>query len=115
VAADDEGAIYTANGWDEAGADFKKWDQDGHGMYDAQYQIRNDDPNEAPYAIAVDGQYLYCSMYVWDTSPWNAKQPVQRFRRRNGKLERFTQIADHAGHIQLYEYPAKQIPKNNGA
>jgi hypothetical protein len=115
VAADDEGAVYSANGWDEAGADFKKWDRDGHSIYDAQYQIRNGNPNGAPYAIAVDGQYLYCSMYGWDKSPWNAKQQVQRFRRRDGKLERFTQITDHAGHIQLYEHPEKQIPKGTSA
>jgi hypothetical protein len=57
VAVDDDGNVYTANGWDEAGADFKKWDKDGKSVYDANYQIRNGKPNGAPYAIAVDDRY----------------------------------------------------------
>jgi hypothetical protein len=112
VAVDDEGSVYTANYWDEAGADFKKWDRDGHSIYDSHYQIRNGNPNGAPYAIAVDDQYLYCSVDGWQNPPWNGKQQLQRFRRSDGKLERFTEIADNAGHIQVYEFARKLIPKD---
>jgi hypothetical protein len=65
VAVDAEGAIYTANGWDEAGADFKKWDANGTSVYDARYQIRNGQPNGAPHAITVDDEFIYCAMGGW--------------------------------------------------
>ena len=76
VAVDRQGAVYTANGWDEAGADFKKWDASGQSVYDANYQIRNGQPNGQPYAIAVDDQYIYCSMGGWAHKPWNEAQQL---------------------------------------
>lgn len=111
VAVDSDGAVYTANDWEEAGADFKKWDKAGQSVYDADFQIRNGDPNGAPYAIAVDDQYLYCTMAGWPREPYNSKQQVQRFRKSDGKLEPFTGITENLGHIQLYEWPERQIPK----
>ena len=110
VAVDAAGAIYTANGWDEAGADFKKWNADGEAIYDAQYQIRNGDPNGAPYAIAVDDTTIFCAMGGWEREPFRHKQQLQRFRKADGKHEKFTKVADKAGHIQIYEWPERQVP-----
>jgi hypothetical protein len=116
VAADGEGAVYTANGWDEAGADFKKWDKEGRSVYDAQYQMRNGNPNGAPYAIAVDDEFIYCAMEGWASKPWNNKQQIQRFRIRDGKKVAFTNTNAPGvvppGHIQVYEWPQNLIPTN---
>ena len=110
VAVDAAGGVYTANGWDEAGADFKKWDPNGKSVYDAHYQIRNGNPNGAPYSITVDDKTIYCGMGGWASKPWNAKQQLQRFRLSDGKGEKFTKVADKAGHIQIHEWPAKKVP-----
>jgi hypothetical protein len=110
VATDAKGAIYTANGWDEAGADFKKWDADGNAIYDGRYQMRNGNPNGAPYSIAVDDTAIYCGMEGWASAPWNHKQQVQRFALSDGKLQSFTHVDDKFGHIQVYEWPEKMIP-----
>jgi hypothetical protein len=116
VAADRAGAVYTANGWDEAGADFKKWDQNGKSVYDAQYQMRNGNPNGAPYAIAVDEEFIYCAMEGWASKPWNNKQQIQRFRISTGKKVNFTNTnapgVAPPGHIQIYEWPQNLIPTN---
>lgn len=111
VAVDAEGAVYTANGWDEAGADFKKWDADGKPVYDAQYQIRNGQPNGAPYSIATDGEFLYCGMGGWARDPWNERQQIQRFRLSDGKQVKFTRVGRDDGHINVYEWPSKLVPE----
>jgi hypothetical protein len=85
VACDAEGAAYTANYWDEAGADFKKWDPDGRSVYDARYQIRNGNPNGAPYAITTDDKYLYCTMGGWKQKDGTELHQVQRFLLGDGK------------------------------
>ena len=100
VAIDAKGAIYTANGWDEAGADFKKWDAEGNAIYDGRYQMRNGNPNGAPYSIAVDDTTIYCGMEGWASVPWNHKQQVQRFALSDGKLQTFT-----ARRRQVRPYP----------
>ncbi len=110
VAVDAEGAVYTVNYWDEAGADFKKWDKDGNSVYDAQYQMRNGNPNGAPYACAIDEKYLYCTMEGWPGDQWKNRQQVQRFRLADGKHEKFTEAGRDDGHINLYEEPKKLIP-----
>jgi hypothetical protein len=115
VAVDSAGGIYTANGWDEAGADFTKWDAAGNVVYDGRYQMRNGQPNGAPYSIAVDGSTIYCGMEGWASKPWNHKQQVQRFSLSDGKLERFTDVPDKFGHIELYEWPEHQIPSGTPA
>jgi DNA-binding beta-propeller fold protein YncE len=111
VAVDAAGAVYTANGWDEAGADFKKWDADGNSLYDGRYQMRNGNPNGAPYSIAVDEAYIYCGMGGWASKPWNHKQQLQRFALKDGKHEKFTNVEDKAEHIQVYEWPEKLVPE----
>ena len=112
VAVDSAGAVYTANNWDEAGADFKKWDATGHAVYEANYQIRNGQPNGAPYSIATDDQYLYCGMGGWESEQWKNLQQVQRFTLKDGKAAPFAAgpegIKD--GHINIYEWPKKLIP-----
>jgi len=109
VAADEQGGIYTANGWDEAGADFKKWDSTGKPVYDAQYQIRNGNPNGLPHALAVDDRYLYCTVGGSETDHDKAAQQVQRFHRIDGKAEPFTKTGREDGHISVYEWPKRQI------
>jgi hypothetical protein len=111
LAVDAAGAVYSANGWDEAGADFKKWDADGNSVYDAQYQIRNGKPNGAPYSVATDAEYLYCGMGGWARAPFNSMQQVQRFRLADGKQEKFTETGRDDGHILVYEWPEKQVPE----
>src|SRR4051812_2762018 len=71
VAVDADGNVYTANGWHEGGADFKKWEADGKSVFDAGFQIRNGRPNGAPYAIAVDSDFIYCAVGGWASEPWN--------------------------------------------
>lgn len=110
VAVDAQGAVYTANGWDEAGADFKKWDARGQSVYDAQYQIRNGNPNGAPYAIATDSTHLYCAMEGWNSPEWCNRQQLQRFRLADGKHEKFTEVDREDGHVNVYEWPQKLIP-----
>ncbi|HET6385655.1 MAG TPA: hypothetical protein VFJ58_19865 [Armatimonadota bacterium] len=78
VAVDQNGGIYTANGWDETGADFKKWNSSGAPVYDAHYQLRNGQPNGAPYAAAADGTYLCCAVGGWTHAPWNGEQQITR-------------------------------------
>lgn len=111
VATDPRGRIYTANGWEEAGHDFKVMDSGGSTLFHARYQIRNGSPNGAPHAIAVDDTHIYCATHGWASEQWKSKQQIQRFRINDGKHETFTEIKDNAGHIQLYEWPEKQVPE----
>jgi len=113
MTVDANGRIYTANGWDEAGHDFKVFNPDGTTAFHARYQIRNGNPNGAPYSIAVDDKFIYCGMGGWAHEPWNSKQQLQRFTIENGNHTTFTDesLKDSAGHIQLYEWPERQIPE----
>lgn len=112
VATDLAGRIYTANGWEEGGHDFKVFDPAGHTLFHARYQIRNGNPNGAPHAIAVDQTHLYCATHGWENETWKHKMQIQRFRVTDGTLEPFTDaaLAPLAGHIELYEWPKRQIP-----
>ncbi len=110
VALDAKGNIYTANGWEEGGQDFKVQDPTGKTLFHARYQMRNGDPNGAPYSIAVDDGYIYCGMSGWASEQWKSRTQIQRFRITDGTLEPFTGITENHGHIQLYEWPEKQVP-----
>ncbi len=110
VTVDSDGNIYSANGWDEAGADFKVWDKDGKSLFDAQYVMRNGHPNGAPYSIAVDDQYIYCGMGGWADPTWKEAQQIQRFYRKDGKEAKFSKANNADGHIQIYEWPSKRMP-----
>ncbi|HUS92888.1 MAG TPA: FlgD immunoglobulin-like domain containing protein [Phycisphaerae bacterium] len=114
VAVDARGRIYTANGWEEAGHDFKVMDPNGRTVFHARYQIRNGNPNGAPHAIAVDDGHIYCATHGWASEQWKSKQQIQRFAIADGKHETFTGLADNAGHVQLYEWPEKQLPAGTG-
>jgi len=111
VTTDPKGRIYTANGWEEAGHDFKVQAPDGATLFHARYQIRNGNPNGAPHAIAVDATHIYCATHGWANDQWKSKQQIQRFRIADGKHETFTEIQVNAGHIQLYEWPERQVPE----
>jgi hypothetical protein len=115
VAIDARGRIYTANGWEEAGHDFKVMAPNGGTLLHARYQIRNGNPNGAPHAIAVDATHIYCATHGWASKQWKSKQQIQRFRITDGKHETFTGITENAGHIQLYEWPEKQLPEGAAA
>ena len=113
VVCDAKGNIYTANGWEEAGHDFKVQGPDGKTLFHARYQIRNGNPNGAPHAIAIDEKFIYCATHGWDSEQWKNKMQIQRFHIKNGNHEKFTDPAlePTAGHIELYEWPKRQIPE----
>ena len=120
MCADSAGNLYTANGWEEAGHDFKVFDPAGATLYHARYQMRNGNPNGAPYSIATDDAYIYCGMQGWANDQWKSRSQIQRFRieppapgQKQGTLEKFTDpaLAQLDGHIQLYEWPEKQLPE----
>lgn len=115
VAVDDAGAVYTVNEWEEAGADFKKWDAHGASLYDADFRIRNGDPNGVAYALAVDERYLYCATAGWPRPPFNGKQQVQRFQRSDGAPAPFPDSTASHGHIQVHEWPERKIPRGTPA
>ncbi len=112
VACDAAGAVYTANYWDEAGADFKKWDAAGNSVYDARYQIRNGNPNGAPYAITTDEKYLYCTMGGWKQKDGAELHQVQRFLLADGKHVPFPGVGRKDGHITIYETLAGKVPED---
>jgi len=112
VTVDAKGNIYTANGWEEGGQDFKVQDPTGKTLFHARYQMRNGDPNGAPYSIAVDDGFIYCGMSGWSSEQWKSRTQIQRFRIADGTLTPFTGITENRGHIQLYEWPEKLVPKD---
>jgi hypothetical protein len=97
VAVDATGAIYTANSWDEPGADFKKWTAQGDSVYDAEFKIRNGNPNGAPYRVATDDTYMYYAV-----GAWSGQQQIQRFRLADGSPAPFSGETLVGGHIQVY-------------
>ena len=108
VAVDAEGYIYTANLWEEAGQDFRKWDRDdGRHIFDSQTRIRNGNPNALPYAIAVDEKYIYCST---SSHTAHGQQHVRRFRRSDGEAAPFPAAAATGGHILVHDRPEEEIP-----
>lgn len=110
VAVDNTGAIYTADSWDEPGADFKKWAPDGSSVYDAQFQIRNGNPNGAPYRVATDDTYMYFAV-----GAWSGQQQIQRFRLSDGSPAPFTGAGLSAGHIQVYSTVANLVTPSTPA
>ena len=107
VSVDAAGAVYTANGWDESGADFKKWDAGGKPVYDAHYQLRNGSPNSLPYVVATDEKYLYCGAIA----PWKDQQHlIWRFRLSDGAAEPFTAPDCPEGHLFIAKMPAQAVP-----
>ncbi|WP_422926645.1 FlgD immunoglobulin-like domain containing protein [Singulisphaera sp. PoT] len=107
VAVDSSGGIYTANGWDEPGADFKKWDAAGNSIYDANYAIRNGTPNGAPYRITLDDTYMYFSV-----GAWGGQQQIWRFNISDGSAAPFTGANAIDGHIQVYATTDGLTPAN---
>lgn len=84
LAIDGKGNIHTANGWEEAGHDFKAMGPDGRTLFHARFQVRNGRPNGAPHAIAVDETHIYCATHGWASERWKSKQQIQRFRIADG-------------------------------
>jgi hypothetical protein len=101
---DGDGAVFTANGWDEAGHDWKKWDRDGRSVLHANFQVRNGDPNGLPYRVAVDEQFLYVA-YIAHGGGKIGSQWIQRFDRTTGKAVRFPKGLIRNGLIQVYPPP----------
>lgn len=104
VAVDTEGHVYTANLWEEAAQDFRKWDREtGNHLYNSEASIRNGNPNALPYAIAVDEKYLYCATHSHQK---HYQQHVRRFHLADGKPAPFP----NAEHILLHEDPTREFP-----
>ena len=83
AAADAEGHVYTANLWEEAAQDFRKWNRDdGQHAFNAKGSIRNGKPNALTYSITVDEKYIYCATYSHTT---HAQQHIRRFRLADGE------------------------------
>lgn len=102
VVVDRDGAVFTANGWDEAGHDWKKWDRDGRAVMHANFQVRNGNPNGLPYRVAVDDQFLYVA-YISHGGGNAGGHWIQRFDRQTGKPARFAKGLARNGLIQVYE------------
>jgi hypothetical protein len=111
VVVDADGAVFTVNGWDEAGHDWKKWDRDGRPLLHANFMIRNGNPNGLPFHAAVDDRYLYAA-YVAHGGGQQGSHWVQRFDRQTGKPERFAKGHALNGLIQLYP-PSEQQNQPN--
>ena len=105
VAADSDGNIYTADEWDEASQDFRKWDRDtGRHVFDAHGLIRSGNPNGLAYTIAVDDKFIYCAT----TSHTNhAQQHLRRFHLADGSPAPFPTAA--SGHILIHDNPDSEI------
>lgn len=104
VVIDHDGAVFTANGWDEAGHDWKKWDRDGRNVLHANFQVRNGDPNGLPYRVAVDDHFLYVA-YIAHGGGKIGSHWIQRFDRQSGKSVRFPKGLERNGLIQVYPPP----------
>ncbi len=105
IAIDDEGGIYCANRWEEAGQDFNKLDRNGNTLLHANFRVRNGTPNGFPYAIAISGQYLYLSVITRDkldekTTLWGG-HVVRRFNRNTGDPAPLS-AGDNFGNIRVY-------------
>ncbi len=109
LAVDRDGAVFSANGWDEAGHDWKKWDRDGRSLMHANFQIRNGDPNGMPYRVAVDDRFLYAAYFSHHGEPKAGSQWIQRFDRQTGKTVRFPKGFARNGLIQVYPPPEKDL------
>ena len=105
VAIDADGAVFSANGWDEAGHDWKKWDAAGRAVMHANFQIRNGNPNGLPYRVALDDQFLYTAYISHFGDGKAGGQWIQRFDRRSGKSVRFPKGLPRNGLIQVYPSP----------
>ncbi|MFW6058920.1 MAG: FlgD immunoglobulin-like domain containing protein [Phycisphaeraceae bacterium] len=114
VCVGDDGNIYTANGWEEIGHDFKAMNADGKTLFHAHHKVRNGKPSSLPYAITVGDEYIYCSAYGMRREPHNNMIRIHRFRIDNGKPAPFTGPAteDTDGRIHFYEWPTRQIPED---
>jgi hypothetical protein len=79
VTVDPTGAIYTANLWDEPGADFEKWDSQGNAVYNAEFYVRNSVPGGLPYSITSDSAYFYIAVSIQ-----NGLQQIERYNLATG-------------------------------
>ncbi|MDX1933190.1 MAG: FlgD immunoglobulin-like domain containing protein [Capsulimonadales bacterium] len=106
---DRDGNAFTANAWDEAGADFKKWDRKGNSVFDGRFAIRNGNPNGHAYAVASDDRYLYFGTTSWSNERSKERQYVRRFRLSDGKPAPFTAPNAVNGHLAFMEWPSRQV------
>jgi len=108
VATDATGNVYTADGWDEASQDFRKWDRDtGAHVFDAHGEIRSGNPNGLAYAIAVDDRYIYCAT---TSHTDHGQQHIRRFRLADGEPAPFPAGGATGGHILVHDRPDDEIP-----
>jgi len=113
LCVDDDGRIYTANGWDEAGHDFKVFNPDGTTAFHARFQIRNGNPNAGAYSIAIDDGFIYCGTEGWYPER-DSRQQIRRFTVDKGAEAKFTDeewAKRFNGHIERYDLPMKHLPE----
>ena len=112
---DEDGNIYTANDWEEAGHDFKVFNPDGRTIYHAGFQMRNlkGYPSMTD-AITVDEEYIYCAGW----NGWEQGRPghivITKFKKGDGKYIGFSdeEIKKSGGMIVLYKWKNRDFPEN---
>jgi len=110
LAIDGDGALWSANGWDEAGHDWQKWDAKGQTILDAKYAIRNGNPNGLPYQIACDDRFTYVGYHAHGDK---GSQWIERFDRTTGAAVKWDKAWEN-GLIRVYppsegEWPLTDI------
>ncbi|MCM8802717.1 MAG: hypothetical protein NC827_05355 [Candidatus Omnitrophica bacterium] len=112
---DEEGNIYTANDWEEAGHDFKVFNPEGKTIYHARFQMRNlKYYNSMTSAITVDEEYIYCAGW----NGWDQGRPghivITKFKKGDGRYIGFSdeEIKKNGGVIVLYKWDKRDFPEN---
>jgi len=113
VDVDEEGNIYTANDWEEAGHDFKVFNPDGKTIYHARFQMRNLNPyNSLTDAITVDENYIYCAGWMGWEEGQKGHVVITRFKKGTGEYIPFSdpEIKKNGGFILLYKWDKREFP-----
>lgn len=112
---DENGNIYTANDWEEAGHDFKVFGPDGKTIYHAGFQMRNlPKYNCLTDAITVDENFIYCAGWMG----WEEGKPgyivITKFKKGDGKYVGFSdpEIKKEGGMVVLYKWEKREFPEN---
>ncbi len=100
VSVDPQGNIYTANGYDESGADVKKWDANGNTIWSYN------DPGGWPYSIVANGSYVFEGVQGSNGSVF-----IRRLSSATGTALPYSGSGFVSGNIQLHgslpsSYPA---------
>jgi len=112
IAIDNQGSIYTANSWNEAGDDVKKWDKTGKALWTFNYKLRNGTPPGLPMTIAVDDRYFY-AYFRTSNHPQRTMDLIGRFDCGTGNAAPFPKdnpATSEFGHILVNDFPDGKLP-----